>query len=107
MIDRKEIQANYFSYFKLEHNMGHHPAPTRVVEWAFDLLRDRGKDVVPHIKTFEVVKPKNSIERKGEKFHLTVFGQYCPQNSLRGYTLSYLIAHPDNYRPIKACDVRH
>lgn len=50
---------------------------------------------------FEVVKPKSSIETKGEKIKLSPFGEYCPDNSLRGYQLSYLLLNPKNYRPTK------
>lgn len=51
------------------------------------------------ITEFEVIKPKSSMEKKGEKIKLTVFGEYCPDKSLRGYTLSYLLLNPKNYRP--------
>lgn len=50
---------------------------------------------------FEVVKPKSSIETKGEKIKLSPFGEYCPDNSLRGYQLSYLLLNPKHYRPTK------
>jgi len=53
------------------------------------------------ITEFEVIKPLNNIEKKGEKIKLSVFGEYCPENSLRGYQLSYLLLHPKNYRPSK------
>jgi apolipoprotein N-acyltransferase len=50
---------------------------------------------------FEVVKPTSDIEKKGEKIKLSPFGEYCPDNSLRGYQLSYLLLHSKNYRPSK------
>jgi hypothetical protein len=50
---------------------------------------------------FEVVKPINDIETKGEKIKLSPFGEYCPDNSLRGYQLGYLLLNPKNYRPTK------
>lgn len=53
------------------------------------------------IAEFEVIKPKSDIEKKGEKIKLSAFGEYCPDNSLRGYNLSYLLMNPKHYRPTK------
>lgn len=53
------------------------------------------------ITEFEVIKPKSDIEKKGEKIKLSVFGEYCPDASLRGYMLSYLLLNPKHYRPTK------
>ena len=53
------------------------------------------------ILEFEVIKPTNEMETKGEKIKLSAFGEYCPDNSLRGYQLAYLLMRPKNYRPTK------
>lgn len=53
------------------------------------------------ILEFEVIKPTNNMETKGERIKLSSFGEYCPDNSLRGYQLSFLLLHPKNYRAIK------
>lgn len=50
------------------------------------------------IQSFEVVEPTNQMEMPGEILHLSNFGEYCPDNSLRGYSLEYLLAFPANYR---------
>lgn len=50
---------------------------------------------------FEVIKPKSDIETKGEKIKLSPFGEFCPDNSLRGYQLSYLLLNPRHYRPTR------
>lgn len=53
------------------------------------------------ILEFEVIKPKSDIETKGEKISLSIFGEYCPEGSLRGYQLAYLLLNPKHYRPTK------
>lgn len=53
------------------------------------------------ILEFEIIKPQNEIEKKGEKIKLSPFGEYCPDNSLRAYQLGYLLMCPKNYRPTK------
>jgi hypothetical protein len=50
------------------------------------------------ILSFEIIKPTNEIETEGEILELSQFGEYCPNNSLRGYSLLHLIQHPDNYK---------
>lgn len=53
------------------------------------------------IKCFEIVKPKHNNEHKGEILTLSFFGEYCPENSLRGYSLNFLLLNNKNYKPIK------
>jgi len=50
---------------------------------------------------FEVIKPTNEMETKGEKLKLSPFGEYCPDNSLRGYQFAFLLMNNRNYRPTK------
>lgn len=59
------------------------------------------KDNHTAIAEFEVIKPTNDIETVGEKLTLSFFGEYCPDRSLRGYQLSWLLQHPKNYRITK------
>lgn len=53
------------------------------------------------ITEFEVIAPTNDMEVVGEKLALSKFGEYCPDNSLRGYSLLSLLDHPDHYRVSK------
>lgn len=53
------------------------------------------------ILEFEVVKPLDELESPGEKLKLSMFGEYCPDNSLRGYSLQHLIVNRGNYRVAK------
>lgn len=53
------------------------------------------------ITEFEVINPTNEMESIGEKLYLSSFGEYCPDNSLRGYSLLALLQSPENYRPSK------
>lgn len=50
------------------------------------------------IQSFEVVVPTNEMETVGEILNLSIFGEYCLDNSLRGYSLEYLLGLPENYR---------
>jgi len=50
---------------------------------------------------FEVIAPTNEIETIGEKLELSQFGEYCPNNSLRGYSLLFLLDHTNHYRVSK------
>jgi hypothetical protein len=52
-----------------------------------------------HIKTFEVIEPTNDLESVGELLELSHFGEYCPKQSLRGYSLQSLLSQLKNYRP--------
>ena len=56
------------------------------------------KDRYTAIIEFEVIAPTNDMEKVGEKLNLSMFGEFCPDNSLRGYSLLYLIDHPKHYR---------
>lgn len=47
---------------------------------------------------FEVINPKDELEQKGEILTLSMFGEYCPPQSLRGYQLEELLSYPSNYR---------
>lgn len=49
------------------------------------------------ILTFVVIKPTHELETKGEELKLSLFGEYCPDNSLRGYSLFELLTRPQNY----------
>lgn len=51
------------------------------------------------IKSFIVVQPTNEMEYIGEILELSQFGEYCPANSMRGYSLSFLLLTPIHYRP--------
>lgn len=53
------------------------------------------------IKQFIVIKPTNKYETVGEEIDLSRFGEFCPDKSLRGYTLLFLLDHPDHYRVSK------
>jgi hypothetical protein len=53
------------------------------------------------ILEFEVIAPTCDIEVVGEKLTLSEFGEYCPDNSLRGYSLLSLLDHPLHYRVSK------
>ncbi len=49
------------------------------------------------IKSFIVTKPMNEMETVGEILELSMFGEYCPNNSLRGYSLWCLLSNYKNY----------
>ena len=51
------------------------------------------------ILEFEVVKPEHDFDTVGERLKLSMFGEYCPDNSLRGYELEELLMKPEYYRP--------
>ena len=51
------------------------------------------------ILEFEVINPQNDMEYVGEKLELSSFGEYCPDASLRGYSLEYLLRNNQNYIP--------
>jgi len=50
-----------------------------------------------NISQFMVHTPSNKMEEQGEILYLSRFGEYCPSNSIRGYSLFHLITHPENY----------
>ena len=50
---------------------------------------------------FEVIAPTNNMEKIGEKLELSDFGEYCPEASLRGYSLLFLLDHTLHYRVSK------
>lgn len=50
------------------------------------------------ILEFEVIAPTNDVEKVGEVLKLSHFGEYCPDNSMRGYSLLHLLDHPSHYR---------
>lgn len=50
---------------------------------------------------FEVIFPANCIEKVGEKLKLSLFGEFCPDKSLRGYSLLFLLDNPMHYRVSK------
>jgi len=51
------------------------------------------------ILEFEVVKPQHELETVGERLKLSMFGEYCPDASLRAYELEELLTKPQHYRP--------
>lgn len=53
------------------------------------------------ITEFEVIAPTNDLETVGEILKLSSFGEYCPDNSMRGYQLLHLLDHPLHYRVSK------
>jgi hypothetical protein len=56
------------------------------------------KDRYTAILEFEVIAPTNEMETIGEKLKLSAFGEYCPDASMRGYSLLHLLDHPLHYR---------
>lgn len=57
------------------------------------------KEQYTTILEFEVVKPQHELETVGERLKLSMFGEYCPDASLRGYELEELLMKPQHYRP--------
>lgn len=51
------------------------------------------------ILEFEVIKPQHELEAVGERLRLSIHGEYCPDNSLRGYSLAELLTKTNHYRP--------
>ena len=49
------------------------------------------------IISFKVVVP-DEAEIQDEIISLSYFGEYCPDNSLRGYQLEYLLQNSDRYQ---------
>jgi hypothetical protein len=49
------------------------------------------KDRYTAILEFEVIAPTNDMETIGEKLKLSAFGEYCPDASMRGYSLLHLL----------------
>jgi hypothetical protein len=62
-------------------------------------MKDKKRASFTYIDEFEVIKASNDLEAVGEKLKLSQFGEYCPDNSLRGYSLIYLLDNPEYYRP--------
>jgi len=50
-----------------------------------------------YIKSFRVIKPADELETVGEILTMSIFGEFCPANSLRGYSLYELISAPEHY----------
>lgn len=59
------------------------------------------KDAETNIVEFEVIAPTNDLEQIGEKLTLSKFGEFCPENSKRGYNLLFLLDHTMHYRVSK------
>jgi hypothetical protein len=57
------------------------------------------EDRVTLIKEFVVILPQNNMEKFGERLKLSIFGEYCPPNSLRGYQLKELLTKSHAYKP--------
>lgn len=53
------------------------------------------------ILEFTVIKPSNQLEHEGEILKLSLFGEYCPGQSLRGYQLEKLLTDTEHYRASK------
>lgn len=47
---------------------------------------------------FEVISPQHDLETVGERLKLSLHGEYCPDNSMRGYSLEELLMKPQHYR---------
>lgn len=62
-------------------------------------FQESGKKKPTCILSFVVIKPTNELESVGEILHLCHHGEYCPNKSLRGYSLTYLLANSQNYKP--------
>lgn len=71
-----------------------------------DTYYEEVKKVEFRITEFEVIKPTNEIESVGEKLKLSAFGEFCPDNSLRGYSIQFLLSSPENYRVSKVIRVQ-
>lgn len=56
------------------------------------------KDIYTAITEFEVIAPTNDMEKVGDKFELTVFGEFSSENGKQIYALIYLLDHPLHYR---------
>lgn len=67
----------------------------------FSEIATMKKDNDTGILEFEVIAPTNDLEQIGEKLTLSKFGEYCPDNSLRGYNLLFLLDHTLHYRVSK------
>lgn len=50
------------------------------------------------ILEFTIIAPTCDIETTGEVLKLSPFGEFCPDNSLRAYSLLFLLDHPLHYR---------
>lgn len=59
---------------------------------------------VTTIVQFEVINPRHELETKGEILTQSIYGEYCPEASLRGYSLESLLSAPNHYRPILIMD---
>ena len=59
------------------------------------------KDQYTTILEFEVIDPQHDLETVGERLKLSMFGEYCPDASLRGYQLEELLTKSKNYRACK------
>ena len=57
------------------------------------------------ILEFTIMQAHNEIETIGEVLSLSFFGEYCPPNSLRGYSLEFLLTHPEFYKASKIVDM--
>ena len=68
-----------------------------------DYVHASGKEAFldTYIKEFVVVAPTNDMETVGERLTISMWGEYCPPKSLRGYNLGFLLAHPNNYQITK------
>lgn len=56
------------------------------------------KEQYTTITEFEVVEPQYELETIGERLKLSNFGEYCPDASMRGYSLEELLTKPKHYR---------
>lgn len=63
------------------------------------LFNDCAKENYSVILEFEVINPQTEFEYKSEILKLSMFGEYCPDKSLRGYSLEELLLKPIYYRP--------
>lgn len=57
--------------------------------------------VKTYIASFRIIAPHpfDEIGKPGEILRLSIFGEYCPENSLRGYQLHDLLMSPACYQP--------
>lgn len=59
------------------------------------------KENYTSVLEFTITNPTNDMERVGERLELSMFGEYCPKKSARGYNLLFLLDHPKHYRVSK------
>jgi hypothetical protein len=92
--------------FQIKNDMSKENKTSRTTRHGNDFIADvrrssfhkPKKEQYTTILEFEVVKPQHELETVGERLKLSMFGEYCPDTSLRGYELEELLLKPQHYR---------